>query len=132
MNQPLQRFLLADRADPAGNALSAGFVAEKSCDAQKDALEVDVSSNGMMTPEPSVAPIARDAFERQRRIQLCGRNESARRAAQQHCLQASVASHAAGQFDQSGVVSLRRELRTRPAPPHGRRGKRAGSPWSVP
>ena len=58
-NQALNRLLLANRADPAGNALAAAFLAEKVAIRRRICLRLTVSSNSMMTPEPSVAPMTR-------------------------------------------------------------------------
>ena len=56
-----------------------------------------VSSKTITTPEPSVAPIARVALERQRRVERVRPDEDAGRAAEQHRLEGAAVRDAAGQ-----------------------------------
>ena len=87
-DQPRECLLLAHGPDPARRALTARLVAEEAGDPHQHPREArTVSSNASTTPEPSVAPAPRDAFERQRNPELVGPDERAGGAAQQHRLQ---------------------------------------------
>ena len=57
--QALQKFLLAHSPNPARHALAAALVTEEIGDAQQDAPRSTLSSKGMTTADPTVAPIAR-------------------------------------------------------------------------
>ena len=54
-----------------------------------------VSSKATTTPEPRLAPMARSALEGERSVELLGRHEGARGAAQEDRLRASSRRHPA-------------------------------------
>ena len=58
-----------------------------------------MSSKAITTPEPSEAPAARVAFERERQVELVGSDERPRGAAEQHRLQRPAVAHATGEVE---------------------------------
>src|SRR4029077_12517843 len=102
--------LLANRADPAGNALAAAFLTEKGGDPEKDLLEADRVVKQHNDSGTERRANGAGAFERERGIERRGGNESAGRAAQQHGLESPVASDASGQIDHAAERSAEGDL----------------------
>src|ERR1700719_4537432 len=102
----MKRLVLTNDADPARNTLTAGLVTEESRDSQKDLLEV----NAVVKQHDDAGAERRThragSLECKRHVEFRGRNENARRPAQQHGLETPVASHTARKLDhlaQSGT-----------------------------
>src|SRR5450432_594315 len=79
-NKPLQRFLLANHAAAAGNALAAAFLAEERGDSEKDLLQIDAVIERHDDAGAERRSDGARAFECQRRIQFRGCFFSARGA----------------------------------------------------
>src|SRR5216683_50728 len=77
LNQAFDRLLLANRADPAGNALTAAFIAEKGRDPEKDLFEVDRVVEQHDDPGTERCADGARAFKCERGVEFSGGNESA-------------------------------------------------------
>ena len=106
--QPREQLFLADAADAARHALAARLVAEELGDPPERVDRSAVSSNTMITPEPSVAPVARVASNVSGMSSASRTDEDAGRAAEQDRPDVAAARDTAGELDQ--VAQRRAEL----------------------
>ena len=100
--EPVERLLLPHGADPARHALAARLVAEERRDAAQERRRGRrCSSSTITTPEPSVAPAARGALERERRGPARpGRRTPPAAPPSSTARSSRPAAHAAGELDQ--------------------------------
>ena len=99
-DHPGERLLLPDGPDAARDALPARLVAEERGDPQHDVGEVDVLVEHHHDARPERDRPPPSVLEREPQVELVGRDERPRRAAEQDRLQRLAAPHAAGQLEQ--------------------------------